>query len=430
MSLRRIVRISLALQIVGSLATVLATIVIARSYRPEGQGYLSYFRSTVDLVVSMGLLGLPQAFVYMINSGRLTVGWALKISGYYSMLFTLVAACAGAVIYASGIAQVHGFNGFAVACAVLASAGLLAHGLYRAIVLVTSSATVFNLVTILPAVFLLIFYLIARPANYTVLASAPVVASLLSLIAAMSLFAKTRWSSPKLQTNENTLISAFRYGFWSFIPHNFLSLATVATYAFLRRGPSADAAVGQFSVAVLLQSTTVLPLNMIIPPLFNAWSGRDVEDMRRTSFMKLAHLGTLLSFIGLALGLALAGPLTMFIFGQDFMPSVTVTQIMLAGIFALYQSRLSSALLLSLGKPDSVAVGATIRIVVIMVLLAGGLAESISGAALAWTIGEFAAVSYQIFIAVKLTGWPVLMTLGLSPTWMRENLSTLRTFRC
>jgi O-antigen/teichoic acid export membrane protein len=108
------------------------------------------------------------------------------------------------------------------------------------------------------------------------------------------------------------------------------------------------------------------------------------------------------------------------------MPSVAVTQIMLVSIFALYQNRLSSALLLALGKPNSVAVSASIRMVLIMILLMQGLAQSITTAAVAWVIGEFVAVGYLLFKIIKLTGWPALMTLGLSPSWVRENVPAIR----
>jgi O-antigen/teichoic acid export membrane protein len=429
MSLRKILGISVAIQIVGSLATLLATIFITRTYGPKGQGYLTYFRSTVDLAVSIGIFGLPQAFVYMINTGQLKVSWALKFSGYYSILFTIIFTCSGTILYMLGIAQLNGFDGFAVGCAVLASTGLLAHNLYRAIVLVTSSTRTFNLITILPALFLLVYYLIFRQAKYEVLTSAHVVAALLSVIAVMTLFAKDEWSSTSIQRNDTILKSAFHYSFWSFVPHICLALASFGTYTLLRQGANSDAAVGQFSVAVLLLSIAVLPLNMIIPILFNAWSDRDSENLRRSSFMKLAHLGTFLSIIGFLLGLIFLGPITMLIFGQDLMPSVTATKVMLVGIFALYQNRLSSALLLSLGKPVSVAVGAMIRVIVIMILLLQGFSESIAETAIAWIVGEFASVAYLLFITIKLTGWPMLKTFGLSPSWVRENLPTFHTLR-
>ncbi len=427
MSLPSGLGISLAIQIVGSLATVLATVFITRTYGPEGQGYLSYFRSTVDLAVSIGTFGLPQAFVYMINSSLLSVGWALKFSRSYSILFALFAACTGAVIYASGAAHAHGFDGFAVGCAVLASAGLLAHGLYRAIALVTTSTGVFNVVTVLPAVLILFFYFIAQPVNFAVLVFAHVLATLLSVAAVMAVLGRKKWPSHSLHAGLSILKYAARYGMWSFVPHIGLAASTVGTYALLRQGAGGDGAVGQFAVGVLVLSAAVLPLNMIIPVLFNAWSG-GAEEPRRTSFIKLAHLGTLFSCLGLTAGVALAEPLTMLILGRDLLPSVVVTQIMLTGIFALYQSRLSSALLLSLGRADSVAIGAAIRAVVIMALLAQGFAESITTTAVAWIVGEFAGVGYLIFKMVRVTGWPILASLGLSPSWAVRELITRRTF--
>ena len=418
---------SLAIQLIGSLATVLATVFITRTYGPEGQGYLSYFRSTVDLAVSIGTFGLPQAFVYMINSSLLSVGWALRFSRSYSILFALFAACIGAVFYASGAAHVHGFDGIAVGCAVLASAGLLAHGLYRAIALVTSSTGIFNVVTVLPAVLILFFYFIARPANFAVLVFAHVVASLLSVASVMAFLGRKKWPSHSLHGGLSILKYTARYGMWSFVPHVGLTASAVGTYALLRQGAGGVGAVGQFTVGVLVLSAAVLPLNMIIPILFNAWSG-GAEELRRTSFIKLAHLGTLFSFLGLTAGVALAEPLTIIILGRDLLPSVAVTQIMLMGIFASYQTRLSSAFLLSLGRADSVAIGAAIRAILIIALLAQGFAESITATAVAWIVGEFAGVGYLLSKIVRMTGWPILTTLGLSPSWAVRELITRRAF--
>lgn len=426
--LRSKLGVSLAIQVAGSIATVLATMFVTRSYGPEAQGYLTYFRSAVELAVSIGLFGLPQAFVYLINSDRISVGWALRFSRNYGLLFTLIVACAGLLLYKSGIAQAQGFGSLAVLCAVAAVAGLLAHGLCRSIALTTSSAAIFNLVSILPGALLLVFYLVARPADYRILVAGPVIASFLAVVATLPLFKKTDWLNDAPRVSGRTWF-AFRYGLSSFIPHVMLSLTTIGTYALIRRGIGADAAVGQFSVAVLLVSTAILPLNMVIPILFNAWSHRDAADMRQKSFTQLSHLGTLISIVGVALGILLARPTTALIFGPDFMESVVATQTMLASIFAQYHSRLSSAFLLAVGKSDSVAIGASIRAVCIFGLLTGGLGPSITGAALAWTLSEFAVAGYLAFKVIRLTGWPVLMILGLSPGWVSTSMAILRTNR-
>jgi O-antigen/teichoic acid export membrane protein len=427
-SLRSKLAISLAIQVAGSIATVVATTFVTRRYGPEAQGYLSYFRSAVELAVSIGLFGLPQAFVYLINSGRISVGRALRFTGNYFLVFTLIVACTGLLLYKLGIAQAQGFSSLAVLCAVAAAAGLLAHGLCRAIALTTSSTTIFNLVSILPSVLLLIFYLMVRPADYRILVLGSVFGSFLAVIAALSLFKKTDWLNDAPRASSR-IGFAFRYGLWSFIPQVMLSLTTIGTYALIRQGIGGDAAVGQFSVAVLLISTAILPLNMVIPILFNAWSHRDAADMRQKSFTQLSHLGTLVSIMGMALGISFAGPATALIFGPDFTESVVVTQTMLAGIFAQYHSRLTSAFLLAVGKSHCVAIGSSVRAVAIFVLLAGVLGPSIKGAALAWTLSEFAVASYLAFTVIKSTGWPVLMILGLSPKWVSTNMAMLRTCR-
>jgi O-antigen/teichoic acid export membrane protein len=417
---------SLLIQVVGAVTTILATILVTRLYGPVGQGYLGYFRSAVDLVVGIGTFGFPQAFVYMLNMKIAPVEWALRFSTVYSVLFALVTGVLGAALYITGIAASKGLDGVAVSCAVLASAALLAHGLYRAICLVTRSTVTFNVISILPSIVLLAIYLLARTAKYQLLVMAHAGAAMVSLFVVLGLFTwRNLFRQVMVGGGQQTLQFAVKYGFLSFLPHVSLAGATFLTYALLLQAPGAEAAVGYFSVSVLILSAAVMPLTMVIPVLFNAWSQPGIEDRRRASFVNLAHVGTLTCIAAILVGISVLGPATGLIFGSRFLPSVQVTKLLLLSAFALYQTRLSSALLLALGRADAVAVGSIIRLSAILAVMLSS-DRSIASAAVAWVVAEYAGAGYLLATILRITQWPVLQTLGLSP----ENLlHTLRRVR-
>ena len=147
MRLRNKLGITLVSQILGVGATALANIVVANRYGPDGQGYLSYYRSTVDFFSNLGLFGFPQAFVYMINSKIIDADWASKFSTTYTLLFGFMCASVGAFLYLSSATNIKGFDGIALFSIIVAATCMLLHGLYRAISLSTKPIYIFNIIS-------------------------------------------------------------------------------------------------------------------------------------------------------------------------------------------------------------------------------------------------------------------------------------------
>jgi len=426
MKLRNKLGITLVFQLVGVGATALANMVVAQRYGPDGQGYLSYYRSIVDFLANVGLFGFPQAFVYMINSKIIGSDWAVKFSTYYGLLFGLVSASVGLLLSLSGVRDIHGLNTLAIFSIIVAATGLLLHGMYRAVSLSTKSIHIFNLISILPAVLTFILYLFWHPDDYQALVMVLVLASVVSTLLA-AFFLKGNLASNRIRLNEilAKIKKAVEYGSWSFVPGIALSLTTASTYGLLRQGGRAEATAGQFSVSFVLVSTAILPLNMVIPVLFDTWSKEVDREASRQSYLKLSHLGSLLAILGSTLGMALVGPVTNLVFGASFSLSVLSTRILLLGVYALYQSRLLSAMLLAIGNPDSVAIGAIIRAVMIILPMYLGLTNSLAGAAYAWTIGEFVSMFYMSAAVCKKTGWSLPQVAGISLYWMVGTLKSI-----
>lgn len=417
--------LTLILQTLGVGASALASIVITRRYGPEGQGYLSYYSSTIDFWVSLGLFGFPQAFVYMLNSNKIKLAWAVRFSTYYSLILGVVGGSLALLLYWLGVTNSSGFDLLAVFSIIIAVTSFILHGMYRAISLATRSIRIFNLISILPEVLILLIYAVWLTHNFRLQVLSLASASLISALTAAFIL-KNSFQKSQFQWGESvaTIKEAITYGFWSFIPGIGLTFVTNQSYALLRQGSHSEAAVGYLSVSFLLVSIVIVPLNMVIPVLFDAWSKEADKTYLQSTYLNLSHLGALIALIGYGIGLILVRPITQLVFGVKFLPSAISTKILLLGVYALYQSRLLSAFLLSIGSPRSVAIGAVIRIIAILLPAYLGFANSLAGIALVWTLGEFASVAYMTLLVYQKTNWPITAIIGISSTWIIKNLKS------
>ncbi len=410
---------TLALQAVGVIAMALVNVIIAQRYGPVGQGYLSYYRSTVLFAVQIGLIGLPQALVYMLNSGTMSRAWAVRFSTYYGLLFTLVVVAVFAVGHLVAGDTLFGFGRLASAAIVLAAAGALLHELYRAVSLATKPVLTFNLVSIFPALLAIVLFALWHATDFHQLVLVLVIAYAISSLLALIILGVNPISLEGLSLEESAakLRFSFTFGFFSAVPGTLFHLLAVLTYAYLRAS-SPDAA-GQFSVALLLLTFTLLPLERAAPLLFDTWSKKESgKTDRRGSFAALAHLGSLIAVVACAGVLTLATPVIGLVFGEQFLPAVLPTQVLILSIYVFYHSRLLSTLLLSLGQPRVNTIAAGIRGVVILGVLFFAHLDSILNAAVAWAVGEAVAMVFMVVCVRRLTGWPLAETLGVSPKWI------------
>lgn len=425
MNLRNKLGITLFAQLFGVGSTVLTNIIIAQRYGPEGQGFLTTYRSSIDFLTNIGLFGFPQAFVYMLNSKMIKISWAVKFSASYSLLFGGVILGLGTLLYALGVRELNGFDVLTILAIIVATTGMLLHGMYRAISLSVKPIQVYNFVSVMPAIFALLIYFFWYAENYQILVLALVFAGVISACLSAFVLREHLFVKQKADNNLSKLIEATQYGFWSFIPGITFSFVAIVTYTLLRQSGNSDEIAGYFSISYLLVSTVILPLNMIIPVLFDTWSKETDQQYNLQSYLKLSHLGTIMAIAGSTIGMLLVRPMTILVFGPEFSPSVFSTQILLLSVYALYQNRLLSAMLLALGQPAVVGVGALIRAAIILPLLFLGELNSHLGAALLWTIGEFVNMAYMLIFVCHKTSWSSSQVAGLSLSWVFENFKHL-----
>lgn len=426
MNLKRKLTGTLLLQVFGSLASFLASVIVARYYGPTGQGYLSYLRSISDLLVAIGLFGFPQAFVYMLNTGAITETWGVWFSFRYTLVFGIILLAVTAIFHTIGLTTSNGLNLLITVAVYLATVAALLHGLFRAIILAVKSNFTFNVITILPLVSLFFIYLVWHPAEHKILILAYMAAQLIASIAALLLLWNvfSLHSPAEHQQNYRWIKQASQYGIWSFLATISANFVSAGAFSVMRQGGITDTMVGYFSVSLLFVSAALLPLNMVIPVLFDAWSKEKELKSVQPSYLKLSHLGVLLTILVVVGGVILVKLGIELAFGKSYLPSVLPTQIILLSIYAVYQSRLLSAILLSIGRPQIVALGSGVKLITLLIIYLGW-AHSLEGVAWAWNVGEFASMGLMTLVVQRHTGWSLLQISGLSPSWVSENLKMI-----
>jgi len=281
---------------------------------------------------------------------------------------------------------------------------------------------IFNLITIMPAAVSLCLYAVWRSAEPKQLVWVVILAWVASSLVAALILNLNPFAGrlDELSITLDRIKHTVGYGFWSFIPGVCYSMAIAGSYRLIHQ-KAGDAGVGQFSVSLLILSMAVLPLTMIVPILYDTWSKEVDRTKNRLSFHLLSHLGTIFGILACILGVILVEPLTLTVFGPAFSSSVRTTNFMLLGVYAIYQTRILSAMLLAVGRPHTVAFAAVLRSGAILLAISQGIFGLTDGTAWAWTVGEYIGVLYMCTRLSRLTGWPLSQIAGLSPSWIIEN---------
>jgi O-antigen/teichoic acid export membrane protein len=419
MRLRSKLVVTVVVQALSVAATALLSAVVAHRYGPEGQGYLSRFRSLVDLLMSVGLFGFPQAFVFLLNDASVAPGWTMRFSVRYSVAFGGLACFAGLAMAGLGRQPVPDFGASTYMALAAGATFMVLHGLYRSVSLATRSVLVFNLMSIVPAVVLLGVYLLWRPSDHRPLVAANAMAGGTSALVGFLVLRNVGKGGPTARPSRSVLKTMLVYGFWTWIPGVAVTAQTAGSFALLRRIDPSDASAGYFSAAVLFLNAMVLPLNMAAPVLFDAWSKRRADASVMETHTRMAHTVTGLVLCVAPIAWLLIGPATSLLFGARFAHAIPASRLMLLAALPACQNRLIFPVLLSAGLARSVAVANVLRAVppLAIMFLAIGIGDPVKIAALAWGAGECLCLVMCGIALAKQTGGSAASLVGLSPSW-------------
>lgn len=288
---------TLVLQGVGATAMFGAVVLIGSRLGPEAQGLFSRTKSEVEFIAALSLFGMPQAAFFFLSSRRLSRTAALRLGGLLTAV-CVAASCA----YLVGTRSVSALYLILFAGA---SASIVAHSILRVVVLALSTTRVFNLVTALPQVMVLLLVLaVIRGGS---LAPWMVTAVLLVAFCAGSAFAWTAFGAPvvtpgKPSPNSASLKELFGFGAATWV----VATLSTATAVFWLRHTEAVAgltAVGIFSMGLALVQMVLTPFNYAAPLLFKRW----MASPGSFSAIRSALLAGLVVFVVVAMALQIQG---------------------------------------------------------------------------------------------------------------------------
>lgn len=266
MSFKRQLLLSFGLQGGGAAAVLLATLLLGTNAGPEVQGRFSHTKSELEFVAALAMFGLPQALFFHVKagllSGEIAIRWALR---------TALLSVPIAIAYA--LAQ-HGVA--AAALMVLAVAACVAHGQFRALLLVQDRTEWFNVLTALPQILVLVGIVCGLGFGLAHIASASTDSAWFALFtAAYAAAAVAAWGRLRPMTRQRggsavKWWEVGRYGLalWSATA---LSTAAVVTMQFWVERADGLVALGCFTMAMTLAQVPLTPVSYAAPLLFRRW---------------------------------------------------------------------------------------------------------------------------------------------------------------
>lgn len=277
---------TLVLQGVGAMAVFGAVVLLGSQLGPEAQGLFSRIKSELEFIAALSMFGMPQAVFFFLSSRRMNRPAALKMG---ALLALVCVAISSAYLVVSRSADALYWVLFA-----LASAAVVVHGVLRVIVLASFTTRLFNLVTALPQVMilLLVFFVVVGGS----LAPWMVAAIFLAAFCGGSAFA---WAAlrttaepagePAAGAASPRQLLAFGAATWVVA-----ALSTATAVFWLRHTEAALglAAVGVFSMGLTLVQLVLTPINYAAPLLFKRWMGSP-DSSHAIRWTLLAGLGVL-----------------------------------------------------------------------------------------------------------------------------------------
>lgn len=391
--------IALAIQGLGPLSMLALSLTITQAQGATAQGEFAATRAWIDLVVAVGLFGLPQSIVFAVNragvSRHLLFRWAVLYA--LGCLF-IGGAAAWLTASAETVAASLAFA-FAAATWILTS-------IWRGILLTIDDGVRFNLATVIPTLAVVVIttgVLLAKLPLGTNLEAIFAGAGAVALVICLAIVRRPVFEAEQIGRPPDYR-QLFAQGLDVFILTVCSSLQVYLCYRMLGHfGMAAD--VGQMSIGLLMLNALNFPLQSVSPLLLNRWTKSTAVDALsagRPQIRALAALFFALSAIAVVAGVV-ATPL-LFKVGDYPPPAMWL---LLFSVVPALLARTSALRLASLGEFRFNSKIAVLQ----MLFFAGGflaLAQitplnPIEAAVAAWVAADvFAAVVFSFKLRVAM----------------------------
>jgi len=379
-----------AIQVVGSAATLLTQLALARAMGPDVQGQFSLVKAEIDFLVVFLLLGMPQSVFYFVQKGELSRGAVTRLA-WQQALFAMVLTVGWTIV--RGSAGSSSGAAFATSAFVtLAVGSAVGYSILRGGVLSVRSSRWFATFSAAPAALVLMIVLIALLAQPSATRSAAFTAGAFVLAyfgCALVGLVPFRGEPHESGSGVDGLARLARFGIASWVPT--ICQSGVVFIALHRVEQVQDtAATGALAAALALAAIAITPLNLASPLLFKEWTLQD-SSRRRAEFFGSVGLVLLGTAVFTACVYAFGDVIVGALFGSQYLPFVPLFALVSLIVGPQALTKLWGVFCSASGRPWLSMVVDVLKVVLVVSALFG-FAHTVHDAAFAWVVCEYVAL--------------------------------------
>ncbi len=373
MSIFKLSLIGLGARIVLLGMSLINTALLARFLEPEGRGQYFLFQTVLVVLAILGGLGLPQSARIFSAKYEEQTGHIHKILLQSVLLQWLVVGLVGGGLwFFGGHILLPNFHSQWLGLGFVALPLALYGNVWNGMMIGLSRIWELNAVQLISApihLTLLGIFIVKFSGDVEVALKVYLAILLLQslMMAAVVLRIPSQYVEPQLSTE-------LRNQMWSFGFRGYLnsvsSLLWVRIPVFLLNSSHGVVAVGIYSVAQQVAEKVVVPVQALQDAIYRRVTtlSKDEAVQALNRYLRIALWG-LLFVVGV--GVALANPIILFVFGESYQDGTQVLQVLLLGIsFSGVSIILSAFILGQLGRPGLLSYLAALNV---LVCLGGGI---------------------------------------------------------
>jgi O-antigen/teichoic acid export membrane protein len=382
------------------------TILTARLLGPSGRGQLSVLTLTATIALVAGELGLGQAVIYFIGTKKLspkeaassTLFFQILVGAAISGILLLVTSLLSDTVYA-GIPQIYVWLMIALVPFLLIkmSQQCVIQGLYK--------IPLYNILrTLYPAIFLILLLLLVSVVGWDLKGAvvAWIVGQMVAFIIAVLAVTKEKGLGVS-GVNRGALKNLLSFGIKSY-GGNFLKYMQYRVDILIVAFFLPPAEVGYYTIATMIAEGVWQIPGAIQTVLLPRIASLDKADARRWTPI-ICRQTILLTAIACCVLFFVANAIIPFIFGQEYLPSISPFVILLPGILILAIWKILHVDLIAQGFPLTYSFTAVVSAVTMIVLDLIFIPRwGIKGAALACTISYSLTTVLIIYFYLRKTG--------------------------
>lgn len=328
MSLKKKIGFNFVIHSLGSLSSFLILFVILHVYGIEKQGIYANLMALIGFIVVLGVFGLPQSYIYLINKLNISRRRLCLFSVWFCfVVFVLLLI----ILYFNYYFNLNWIDSSLVSSSNLflfsiASVSLILHGLLRGIFLTINQSVGFAFYSVLPAISMLACICFGIIFGCSNLQELSLISALLVLLFSIFIIIEIYRLNDSASIEKIPFWSLFNHGFHSFLQALFYSLQPLFAFWAIKFFNGGYKDVGYFNIGLFLLQGFLVPVTMLSPYLFEYLTKNSSTNIVKMILNNKFYFYDLILAIFLFFSVGVIGSM---LFGSEYAIPIKLTQIIL-----------------------------------------------------------------------------------------------------